>query len=318
LRVRTCVCWGWVACMCVHVCACACACACVRAWVRACVRACVCVCVCVCVRARAVAPTNEVAEVTDEAECKAYERTYCTPRPISGGFVGRSATTGCSAAASEMRSPAASAFALPEGPPRRADERAPIHCPAEDHDGLFTQAAPHSASGMKAARPRPKRASARFPQPMSMDRLPKCSAQFAERCLGVRASLRTSAGRPTGKHRLHCTSVDPAVRNAAGCGPSQRRRLLARGSGKYLHQPKCSACSRRKARVCGQFIRMRCIAPLRQTQIQSSTRGLISIARRRSRHYKRGSALETAAQNSNLECAVGTHCRKSRRLHRIS
>ncbi len=27
-------------------------------------------------------------------------------------------------------------LALPEGPPRRADERAPIHCPAEDHDGM--------------------------------------------------------------------------------------------------------------------------------------------------------------------------------------
>jgi hypothetical protein len=40
----------------------------------------------------AIAPTNEVAEVTDEAEREAYERTYCTPRPISGGFVGRSAT----------------------------------------------------------------------------------------------------------------------------------------------------------------------------------------------------------------------------------
>ena len=79
--------------------------------------------------------------------------------------------------------------------------------------------------------PRPKRESARFPQPM--DGLPKCSAQFAERCLGVRASLRASAGRPTGKHRLHCSSIDPAVRNAAGCGPSQRLRLLARGSGKF-------------------------------------------------------------------------------------
>ena len=29
----------------------------------------------------------------------------------------------------------------------------------------------------------------------------------------MRASLRASAGRPTGKHRLHCTSIDPAVRN---------------------------------------------------------------------------------------------------------
>ena len=64
-----------------------------------------------------------------------------------------------------MRSPAASAFALPEGPPQRADERAPIHCPEEDHAGLSTQAAPHCASGTKAALPRPKRESARFPQP---------------------------------------------------------------------------------------------------------------------------------------------------------
>jgi hypothetical protein len=128
--------------------------------------------------------------------------------------------------------------------PDRGDERAPIHRPAEDHDGLPRQAAPHCASGTKAALPRPRRESAQFPQPM--DGLPKCSAQVAQRCLGVRAELRTSAGRPTGKHRLHCTSIDPAVRNAAGCGPWQRARLLARGSGKYLHQPKCSACSRRK------------------------------------------------------------------------
>ncbi len=164
----------------------------------------------------------------------------------------------------------------------RADERAPIHCPEGDHAGLSTLAAPHCASGTKAARPQPKRESARFPQPM--DGLPKCSAQFAERCFGVLASLRASAGRPTGKHRLHCTSIDPAVRNAAGCGPLQRLRLLARASGKYLHQPKCSACSRRKHRVCGRYIRMQCIAPLRQTQLASSTRGLTSIARRRNRH----------------------------------
>ncbi len=47
-------------------------------------------CMHVCVR---LAPTNEVAEVTDEAEREAYERTHCRPRPISGGFVGRSATS---------------------------------------------------------------------------------------------------------------------------------------------------------------------------------------------------------------------------------
>ena len=86
--------------------------------------------------------------------------------------------------------------------PDRADERAPIHCPAEDHAGLSTQAAPHCASGTKAALPRPKRESARFPQPM--DGLPKCSAQFAQRCLGVLASLRTSAVGPTGS--IACTA----------------------------------------------------------------------------------------------------------------
>jgi hypothetical protein len=35
--------------------------------------------------------------------------------------------------------------------------------------------------------------------------------------------------------------------------------------------------------VCGRYIRMQCIAPLTLTQLQSSTRGLISIAKRRSR-----------------------------------
>ncbi len=45
--------------LCVSVCACV------------CVRACI-VCVCRC----AIAPTNEVAEVADEAECEAYERSY--------------------------------------------------------------------------------------------------------------------------------------------------------------------------------------------------------------------------------------------------
>jgi hypothetical protein len=157
-------------------------------------------CMCASVRPR----SHECGRWADEAEREAYERTYCTPRPISGGFVGRSATTGCSTAASEMRSPAASAVALPEGPPRRADERAPIHRPAEDHDGLTlsTQAAPHCAFGTKAAPPRPTRESARFPKPMNG--LPKCSAQFAERCLGVLAQLRTSAGRPTGS--IDCTA----------------------------------------------------------------------------------------------------------------
>ena len=36
--------------------------------------------------------------------------------------------------------------------------------------------------------------------------------------------------------------------------------------------------------MCGRYIRMQCIAPLWQTQLASSTRGLISIARRRGRH----------------------------------
>jgi hypothetical protein len=37
-----------------------------------------------------------------------------------------------------------------------------------------------------------------------------------------------------------------------------------------------------EAPVCGRYIRMQCIAPLRQAQLASSTRGLIRIARRRS------------------------------------
>jgi hypothetical protein len=126
----------------------------------------------------------------------------------------------------KMRNPAASAVALPEGPPRRADERAPIHCPAEDHAGLSRQAAPHCASGTKAALPRPKRESARFPQPM--DGLPKCSAQLAERCLGVLASLRTSAGSPTGS--IACTArastpqcaTPPAADLSSGLGCSRK------------------------------------------------------------------------------------------------
>jgi hypothetical protein len=122
-------------------------------------RVCVCVHAFMCASVR-LAPMHEVAEVTDEAEREAYERTYCTPRPISGGFVGRSATSAAPLRRVNMRSPAASAFALLEGPPRRGDEQAPIHCPAEGHAGLSTQAAPHCASGTKAAPPRPKRESA--------------------------------------------------------------------------------------------------------------------------------------------------------------
>jgi hypothetical protein len=125
--------------------------------VRACMR--------VCVRRCAIAPTHEVAEVTDEAEREAYERAYCTPRPNSGGVVGRSATSGCSTAVREMRNPAASALPCRRVRPDRGDERAPIHCPEGDHAGLSTQAAPHCASGTKAAPPRPRRESARFPQP---------------------------------------------------------------------------------------------------------------------------------------------------------
>jgi len=100
-----------------------------------------------------------------------------------------------------------------------------------------------------------------------------------------RACIAANVGRPSDRqHRLHCTSIDPAVRTAAGCGPSQRLRLLARGSGKYLTPAEVLGSLTSEAPVCGRYIRMQCIAPLRQTQLQSSTRGLISIARRRSRH----------------------------------
>ena len=99
-----------------------------------------------------------------------------------------------------------------------------------------------------------------------------------------RACIAANVGKQSDRqHRVHCTSIDPAVRNAAGCGPSQRLRLLARGSGKYLTPAEVLGSLTSEAPVCGRYIRMQCIAPLRQAQLQSSTRGLISIARRRSR-----------------------------------
>ncbi len=201
-------------------------------------------------------------------------------KPTSGltvdhGFVGRSATS-----AAPLRRVQCAIPPHPRLPCRRVHPDEPTSKCRSTVRRKTTMGSPGKcplcASGTKAALPRPKREPARFPQPM--DGLPKCSAQFAQRCLGVRASLRTSAGRPTGKHRLHCTSIDPAVRTAAGCGPSQRRRLLARGSGKYFTPTEVLGLLTSEARVCGRYIRKKRSAPPRQMQLASSTRGLISIA----------------------------------------
>ncbi len=164
-----------------------------------------------------------------------------------------------------MRSPAASALSLPEGPPRRGDEQAPIHCPAEGHAGLSMQAAPHCASGTKAALPRP----AGIGSVSAADGwTPEVLGAGCGTVLG-RACIAASVGRPSDRQRrLHCTSIDPAVRTAAGCGPSQRLRLLARGSGKYLTPAEVLGLLTSEAPVCGRYIRMHCIAPLRQTQLQ--------------------------------------------------
>jgi hypothetical protein len=61
-------------CVCVCVCVRVCVRACLRVCVRACERVCVCVCVCSCMHCVCapvrLAPTNEVGEVTDEAETR--------------------------------------------------------------------------------------------------------------------------------------------------------------------------------------------------------------------------------------------------------
>ncbi len=135
--------------------------------------------------------------------------------------------------------------ALPEGPPRRADERAPIHRPAEDHDGLTLH-----ASGAPLRVRNESGAASAYAGIGSVSEANEWTPEVLGAVCGTVLGCACSAanvGRPSDRqHRLHCTSIDPAVRTAAGCGPSQRIRLLARGSGKYLHQPKCSACSRRK------------------------------------------------------------------------
>ena len=141
-----------------------------------------------------------------------------------------------------MRSPAASALPCWRVGPDRGDERAPINCPAEDHAGLPRQAPPHCAPGMNAAPPRPTRESVRFPQPEGIG----TGCETVLRCACTAANV---GGQSNRQHRLHCMSIDPAVRNAAGCRPWHRVRCLAQGSGKSLHRPKCSACSRRKTCV---------------------------------------------------------------------
>jgi hypothetical protein len=61
----------------------------------------------------------------------------------------------------------------------------------------------HSAAG-GSARPSAAILAQMWGGGRPMDGLPKCSAQFAGRCFGVRASLRTSASSPTGS--IECTA----------------------------------------------------------------------------------------------------------------
>ena len=171
-----------------------------------CACACMCVCVCACV-------------ILDEVEREAYERTYWTTTNQRVRVRRTIGHVGCSTAASENAQSRRIRLALLKGPPRRGDARAPIHCPAEDYDGLSTQAAPHCASGAKAAVPRPERESVRFPQPMDGLRTPEVLGTVCATMLGC-ACIAANVGRPSDRtHRLHTTSIDPAVRNAAGCGP---------------------------------------------------------------------------------------------------
>ena len=145
-----------------------------------------------------------------------------------------------------MRNPAAPAFALLGGRPRpRRRASADQLSGGRPHDALPRQAPPHCASGMNAAPPRPKRESARFPQPWTPEGI-GTGCETVLRCACTAANV---GGQSNRQHRPRCKSIDPAVRNAAGCRPWHRVRCLAQGSGKSLHRPKCSACSRRKTRV---------------------------------------------------------------------
>jgi hypothetical protein len=157
--------------------------------------------------------------------------------------------------------------------------QAPIHCPAEDH----TTGSPRKRR--PTARPERKRRCLGLSGNRLGFRSRWMDSRSAGRSLRNGACIAANVGRQSDRQRrLHCTSVDPAVRNAAGCGPSQRRRFLAQGSGNYLTPAEVLGLLASEAPLCGRYIRMQCIAPLMQAQLASSTRGLISIARRRRRH----------------------------------
>jgi hypothetical protein len=113
--------------------------------------------------------------------------------------------------------------AIPPHPPCLAGGSAPARRRASadqlsggrPHDALPRQAPPHCASGMNAAPPRPKRESVRLPQPWTPEGI-GTGCETVLRCACTAANV---GGQSNRQHRLHCMSIDPAVRNAAGCRP---------------------------------------------------------------------------------------------------
>jgi hypothetical protein len=96
---------------------------------------------------------------------------------------------------------------------------------------------------------------------------------------------RSAGGSSDDRPRPAGSTAASEVRNPAASAfalPEGRPRPRRRASADPLSsgRPR-SMCSPGKR---GRYIRMQCIAPLRQAQLASSTRGPISIARRRRRH----------------------------------
>ena len=200
-----------------------------------------------------------------------------------------------------------------------------------------TQAAPHCASGTKAALPRPRRESARFPQPSMGSRSARRSLRNgAWVCLCLHRCERRQAVRPAsidGTARASTVQCAPppaadhssdlgCSRNGAANTYTNRSARLAR-VGRTCVRPLHPHAVHRAAEAGATHVEHAWSHQHCETTkppFSQADRACRSSAAGRTRagRFARGSGLKTAAHNSKLGCAVGRHCRKSRRLHRTS